>query len=83
MWGRRRRGRALALGALSFMVTVGIGAAAFSLGDSSGGRFTPQMELFSVEHAIFNGDVPLFDQSPAPNEPEPFQPKNVRMLPLP
>lgn len=82
-WGHRRRGRALALGALSFVVTVGIGAAAFSLGDSSGGRFTPQMELFSVEHAIFNGAVPLFDPSPAPNDPTPFQPKNARMLPLP
>lgn len=83
MWARRRRGRTLAWGALSFVVTVGLGAAAFSLGDSSGGRFTPQMELFSVEHAIFNGDVPLFDQSPGPRDPSPFQPKNARMLPLP
>jgi anti-sigma factor RsiW len=83
MWARRRRGRTLAWGALSFVVTVGIGAAAFSLGDSSCGRFTPQMELFSVEHAIFNGDVPLFDPSPGPRDPSPFQPKNARMLPLP
>ena len=65
-WARRRRGRTLAWGALSFMVTLGLGAAAMSLGGSPGGRFTPQMELFSVEHAIFNG-VPLFDPSPEPS----------------
>jgi hypothetical protein len=47
------------------MVTLGLGAAAMSLGGSPGGRFTPQMELFSVEHAIFNG-VALFDPSPEP-----------------
>jgi len=81
-WARRRRGRALAWGALSFMMTVGIGAAAISLGDSSGGRFTPQMELFSVEHAIFNGGVPLIDPSPAPRDPSPFQSKRS-IIPLP
>jgi hypothetical protein len=61
---------------------VGIGAAAFSMGDSSGGRFTPQMELFSVEHAIFNGGVPLMEPSPAPRDPSPFQSKKS-ITPLP
>jgi len=55
------------LGAVSFVVTVGIGVVAISLGGSSDGRFSPQMELFSVEHAIFNGEVPLFGPSPAPS----------------
>jgi anti-sigma factor RsiW len=81
-WSRRRRGRALAWGALSFVVTVGLGAAAISLGDSPGGRFTPQMELFSVEHALFNGGVPLLDPSPAPRDPSPFQSKKS-IVPLP
>jgi anti-sigma factor RsiW len=81
-WARRRRGRALAWGALSFVVTVGIGAAAFSMSDSPGGRFTPQMELFSVEHAIFNGGVPLMEPSPAPRDPSPFQSKKS-LTPLP
>jgi hypothetical protein len=64
------------------VVTVGISAAALSLGDSSGGRFTPQMELFSVEHAIFNGTVPGLGPSPAPRDPSPFQPKKSA-IPLP
>jgi anti-sigma factor RsiW len=81
-WARRRRGRALAWSALSFVVTVGLSAAAISLGDSSGGRFTPQMELFSVEHAIFNGGVPMFAPSPAPRDPSPFQSKKP-VIPLP
>lgn len=78
-WARRRRGRTLAWGALSFVVTLGLGAAAMSLGGgSSGGRFTPQMELFSVEHAIFNG-VPLFDPSPRPHP----GPSNWHPVPVP
>jgi hypothetical protein len=63
------------------VVTVGLGAAAISLGDS-GGSFTPQMELFSVEHAIFNGGVPMFEPSPAPRDPSPFQSKKP-VIPLP
>jgi hypothetical protein len=70
------------LGALSFVVTVGIGAIAISLGGSSGGRFTPQMELFSVEHAIFNGDVPLFGPSPEPIR-DPWPSKMSPATPLP
>jgi hypothetical protein len=48
------------------MVTLGLGAAAMSLGGSPSGRFSPQMELFSVERAIFNG-VPMFEPPPGPH----------------
>jgi anti-sigma factor RsiW len=69
-WVRRRRNRRLAWGAISFVMTIGIGAAAYSLGGGfpDGGRMTPQMELFSVGHAILGGDfpVPSPSQQPAP-----------------
>jgi hypothetical protein len=45
------------------MVTLGLGAAAVSLGGPPGGRNMPQMELFSVERAIING-FPMFEPSP-------------------
>jgi anti-sigma factor RsiW len=73
---RRRRSRRLAWGAISFVMTVGIGAAAYSLGGgfSGGGRMTPQMELFNVGHAIIGGDFPVPGPSrqPAP-KPSPSQ----------
>lgn len=51
------------------MVVVGIGAAAFSMGGSPaqpGPKVTPQLEMFSVEHAITSGDVPFPDPTLAP-----------------
>ena len=63
-------------------MTMGIGAAAISLGDSSSGQFTPQMELFSVEHAIFNGGVPPVNPSPAPRDPSPW-PSKTSATPFP
>jgi anti-sigma factor RsiW len=60
-WARSRRSRRLAWGAISFVVTVGIGAAAYGLagGSPDEGRMTPQMELFNVGHAILGGDIPM------------------------
>jgi hypothetical protein len=66
----RLRGRYIA-GAVS-LVVVGIGAAAFSMGGATaqpGPKITPPLELFSVEHALMSGDVPL---------PEPTQATTAR-----
>jgi hypothetical protein len=68
VWPSRKRGRYLVLGALSFVLTLGIGAAALALGGSglpAGTRMTPQMELFSIEHAFVGGTIPM-DQGKAP-----------------
>lgn len=59
----RRRGRFVVWSAVS-LVVVGIGAAAFSMGGGSpqpGPNITPQLQMFSIEHAINSGDVPLPD----------------------
>lgn len=67
----RRRGRYLLWSAVS-LVVVGIGTAAFSMGGSSaepGPKITPQLQMFSVEHAINSGDVPF---------PEPTQATTAR-----
>jgi anti-sigma factor RsiW len=56
----RRHGRYLALGAVTLM--VGLGTAAFSAGGGDaapGPGITPQMQLYSEEHAITTGDVPF------------------------
>ncbi len=56
----RRHGRYLALGAVTIM--VGLGTAAFGAGGGDaapGPRITPQMELYSEEHAVITGDVPF------------------------
>lgn len=56
----RRHGRYLALGAVT--IVVGLGTAAFGAGGGDaapGPRITPQMELYSEEHAITTGDVPF------------------------
>lgn len=56
----RRHGRYLALGAVTIM--VGLGTAAFGAGGGDaapGPRITPQMELYSEEHAVTTGDVPF------------------------
>jgi anti-sigma factor RsiW len=63
------RGRYVVWGALS-LVVVGIGAAAFGMGGGGPSepapRVTPQLEMFSVEHAINSGDVPFPDPTRAP-----------------
>jgi hypothetical protein len=51
------------------LFVVGIGAAAFSMGGGGGAapapKITPQLEMFSVEHAIVSGTVPNPEQTPA------------------
>ena len=81
-WARRRRGRRLAWGAISLVVSVGIGAAAYSLGGGipAGGRVTPQMELVNVGHAIL-GDIPV--SGPAQPPPRPSWAPSPRKTPLP
>ena len=82
-WARRRRSRRLAWGAISFVVSVGIGAAAYSLGGGfpAGGRVTPQMELFNVGHAIL-GDLPVSGPSQPPS-PKPSWAPSRRRTALP
>jgi anti-sigma factor RsiW len=51
------------------LVVVGVGAAAFSMGGSSaqpGPKITPQLEMFSNEHAVTSGDVPFPDLTQVP-----------------
>lgn len=64
----RSRGRYVLWSAISLFV-VAIGAAAFSMGGGGGSapapKITPQLEMFSVEHAIVSGTVPDPDQTPA------------------
>ena len=70
-WACRTRSRYLMWGALSFVLTAGLGAFAFSLsgGDiTQGPKITPQMELFTVEHAILSGDVPIVDLPPGSSQ---------------
>jgi anti-sigma factor RsiW len=68
----RRRGRYVVWSAVS-LVVVGIGTAAFSMGGGGGSepgpKITPQVEMFSLEHAIQTGDVPF---------PEPAQASTSR-----
>ena len=64
-----RRGRYVLWSAVS-LVVVGIGAAAFGMGGGGAAepapRITPQLEMFSIEHAINSGDVPFPDPTKAP-----------------
>jgi anti-sigma factor RsiW len=64
----RSRARYVLWSAVSLFV-VGIGAAAFSMGGGGGAapapKITPQLEMFSVEHAIVSGTVPDPGQTPA------------------
>jgi anti-sigma factor RsiW len=59
------RRRYLLLAAMSLI--VGLGTAAFTAGGGGqaapGPRITPPVELYSVEHAIITGEVPLFHPS--------------------
>ncbi len=84
-WARRRRGRRLAWGAISFVMSVGIGAAAYSLsgGFPAGGRMTPQMELFDVGHAILGGGFagPGPSQQPTQQPTWPPSPSRRALLP--
>lgn len=64
----RRRGRYMVFSAVS-LVVVGIGTAAFTMGGTSaepGPKITPQLEQFSVEHALMSGDVPFPDPTRTP-----------------
>ena len=83
-WARRRRSRRLAWGAISFAVSIGIGAAAYSLGGGfpSDGRMTPQMELFNVGHAILGG-FPVSGPSQQPTPRPSWAPSPSRRTPLP
>ena len=63
-WPGPRRRRYLVLGTVSLV--VGLGTAAFTAGGGGdaapGPRITPSVEMYSVEHAITTGEVPI----PAP-----------------
>ena len=59
-WPGPRRRRYLVLGTVSLV--VGLGTAAFTVGGGDRGpgpRITPPVEMYSVEHAITTGEVPL------------------------
>jgi anti-sigma factor RsiW len=62
------RGRYVVWSAVS-LVVVGVGAAAFSMGGGGspepGPQITPQLEMFSLEHAIQSGDIPFPEPTPA------------------
>jgi anti-sigma factor RsiW len=61
------RARYVVWSAVSLFV-VGLGAAAFSMGGGGSApapKITPQLEMFSVEHAIVSGTVPDPEQTPA------------------
>jgi hypothetical protein len=63
----RSRARYVVWSAVSLFV-VGIGAAAFSMGGGGAApapKITPQLEMFSVEHAMVSGTVPDPEQTPA------------------
>ncbi len=69
--------RYVLFGVMSLLV-VGIGGAAFMMGGgqpSPGPRITPPVEMYSVEHAVTTGEVPLSGPSPslAPEEIGPSQ----------
>ena len=56
----RHRGRYVALGVSC--VVAGLGVTAFTVGGSppaSGPRVTPPIEMYSVEHAITTGQIPV------------------------
>jgi anti-sigma factor RsiW len=69
----RRRGRYVLWSAVS-LVVVGIGTAAFSMGGGGsvpGPKITPQLEMFSLEHAIQTGDIPFPEPTQAPTSSRP------------
>jgi len=66
---QRRRPRYVLWSAVS-LVVVGIGTAAFSMGGGTSGepgpKITPQLEMFSIEHALTFGDVPFPEPTQVP-----------------
>jgi anti-sigma factor RsiW len=66
--GRRRR--QVVLSAIGLV--IGLGTAAFTVGGGGGAapgpKITPQVEIYSVEHAITTGEVPFADTSGLPPE---------------
>ncbi len=65
---RRPRRRYLALGVVSF-VFAGLSVTAFTMGgdqQTPGPRITPQVQLYSVQHAITTGQVPSGGSSAVP-----------------
>ncbi len=79
-WPSPRRRRYLVLGTVSLV--IGLGTAAFTAGGSGdaapGPRITPQVEMYSVEHAITTGEVPF----PAPTaESSSAQPSSAGIPP--
>jgi anti-sigma factor RsiW len=66
-----RRRRHLVLGGICLV--VGLGTAAFTAGGGGtpapGPRITPPVEMYSVEHAIITGEVPLTGPSGRPGRP--------------
>jgi anti-sigma factor RsiW len=70
-WARRRRNRRVALGAVSFVISVGIGVGAYSISNlPAQGKMTPQLELYNVGHAILGGGFP----APSPSGQSPRKP---------
>ncbi|HEY6498034.1 MAG TPA: zf-HC2 domain-containing protein [Streptosporangiaceae bacterium] len=66
---RRHRGRYLALGVVS-CVFAGLSVTAFTMGgtdDNPGPRVTPPVQLYSVQHAITTGQVPLGGSANGPS----------------
>ena len=65
----RLRGRYVVWSAVS-LVVVGIGTAAFSMGGGAGAapgpKITPQLEMFSLEHANQTGGIPFPEPTPSP-----------------
>jgi hypothetical protein len=78
---RAARRRYLVWSALSLAVVGGLGAAAFGMGGASSGTgpgVVPQVEWFSIEHAINSGDVPYPDD-PATGHPATPHPASGRV----
>jgi anti-sigma factor RsiW len=64
----RHRGRYVALGVAS-CVLAGLGVTAFTMGGSQpapGPRVTPPIEMYSVDHAITTGQIPVGGTSVVP-----------------
>jgi anti-sigma factor RsiW len=70
-WAGARRRRYLVLGTVSLVVSLG--TAAFTAGGGGdaapGPKITPQVEMYSVEHAITTGEVPYPGPNPKPPQP--------------
>ena len=71
-WAGARRRRYLVLGTVSLVVSLG--TAAFTAGGGGdaapGPKITPQVEMYSVEHAITTGEVPYPGPTPRPLSPD-------------